>query len=37
VIHVVTSIEIPLPAHAEAGDRDDTLDEPENRGDPLAA
>jgi len=28
VIHVVTSIEIPLSAQAEAGDREDTLDEP---------
>ena len=37
VINVVTSIEIPLPAQAEAGDRDDPLDELENRGGPLAA
>ena len=37
VISVVTSIEIPLPAQAEAGDRDDPLDERENRGGPLAA
>ena len=42
VINVVTSIEIPLPAQAEAGDRDDPLDEPDDLGlddldGPLAA
>jgi len=37
VIHVVTSIEIPLAAQAEAGDRDDPLDDLEHRGGPLAA
>jgi hypothetical protein len=37
VMHVVTSIEIPLAAQAEAGDRDDPLDELAHRGGPLAA
>jgi hypothetical protein len=36
-INVVTSIEIPLPVQAEAGDCDDPFDSLEDRGGPLAA
>jgi hypothetical protein len=37
VINVVTSIEIPLPAQAEAGDPNDSRDDLDDLGGPLAA
>lgn len=37
VIQVVTSIEIPLPAHSDGGGRDDRLDDLQDWGGPLAA
>jgi len=37
VINVVTSIEIPLPAQADASDRDDLFGDHQDRGGPLAA
>jgi hypothetical protein len=37
VIQVLTSIEIPLPAQADGSERDDPLDDLQDRGGPLAA
>jgi len=37
VINVVSSIEIPLPAQADGGDRDDPFDDLQDWGGPLAA